>query len=49
MHKLWKALVLRKLIVEQLSILRQEVAMIQARVVPGKHGILALTRALNEA
>ena len=32
---------------EQLSILRKEVAMRRARVVPGKHGISALMLALK--
>ena len=35
--------------VENLSRLRQDVAMIQARVVPGKHGMSSLMLALKEA
>ena len=49
MHKIFKALGLRQLIVEHLSILQQEVAMRQARLVPGKHDMAALLLALKEA
>ena len=49
MHKVWKTLVLRKNIVEHMSILRHEVAMRQSRVVPGKHGMVALMLVLKEA
>ena len=34
---------------EQISSLRQEVAMIRSRVVPGKHGMASLMIALKEA
>ena len=49
MHKVWRALVLRQIRVEQLSILLKEVDMRRGRVVPGKHGIAALVISLKEA
>ena len=49
MHKLYRALVLRQLRVEQLSSLWQEVSMRRAIVVPGKYGMAALMMALKEA
>ena len=49
MHEVWRALVFSQIRVEQLSSLRQEVAMRQAIVVPGKHGIEDLMLALKEA
>ena len=49
MQKLWKALGLRRIRVEQISGLRKEVAMRQARVVPGKHDMSSLMLALKEA
>ena len=49
MHKLWRALGLSQLRVEQLSSLWKELAMRREIVVPGKHGILALMLALKEA
>ena len=48
MHKVCRNLGLRQNIVEQISSLWQEVAMIRARVVPGKHGMPALILALKE-
>ena len=47
MHKVWRALGLKQLIVEQLSSLRQEVAMIRVRVVPVKNFMAALMLALK--
>ena len=49
MHEVWRALGLSQIIVEQLSILRQEEAMRWSIVVPGKHGMSALMIPLNEA
>ena len=49
MHKVWRTLVLRQQRAEQLSIMRHEVAMRRARVVPGKPGMSALMLALKEA
>ena len=49
MHEVWRALGLRGLRVEQLSSLKQEVAMRQVRVVPVKHDMSALILALKEA
>ena len=48
-QKVWRALGLRQKILEQISIMRHEVAMIRARVVPGKYGMVALMLALKEA
>ena len=48
MHKVWKALGLRQLIVERLSSLQQELAMIRSRVVPGKHSMVAFMLAIKE-
>ena len=48
-HKVWRAFRLRHIILEQISILRQYVAMRRAIVVPGKHVISALILALKEA
>ena len=49
MHRVWRDLVLSQIIVEHISSLQQEVAMIRAIVVPGKHGMSALMLALKEA
>ena len=49
MHEVWRALGLRHQRVEQLSILRHEVATRRAGVVPGKHGMSDLMLALKEA
>ena len=49
MHEVWKALLLRHIRVEQLSSLRQDVGMIRAIVVPGKHVMASLMLALKEA
>ena len=49
MHKVWRALLLRKIIVEHLSILWQDVDMRRAIVVTGKHGMSALMLSLKKA
>ena len=49
MQKVWRALGIRHHIVEQISSLRQDVAMIQATVVPGKHSMEDLMITLKEA
>ena len=49
MHRVWRALGSRQIRVEQISILRQEVAILWERVVPGKHGMVSLMLALKEA
>ena len=49
MHEVWRALGLIKNRVEQLPILRQEVATRRAGVVPVKHVMAALMLALREA
>ena len=49
MHELLRALGLRQLILEHLSILSQEVAIRRSRVLPGKHGMSALMISLREA
>ena len=48
-HEVWRTLVLRHIRVEQLSSLRQELAMILEIVVPVKHGMSALMLALMKA
>ena len=48
MHEVWRDLVLRQIRVEQLSSLRQEVAIRREIAMPGKHGIAALMLALKE-
>ena len=49
MHKVWRALGIRQYIVEQLSIMKHEVAMLRERVVPRKQGTAALMLELKEA
>ena len=49
MHEVWRGLGLMQLIVEHQSIPRQEIAMMQERVVPGEYGISFLILALKEA
>ena len=49
MQKVWRYIGLRQHIVEQLSILRQEVVMIRVRLVPVKHGMSDVMLALKEA
>ena len=49
MHKLQRALRLRKNRVEQMPSLRHEVDMRQSRVLPGKYGMSALILALKES
>ena len=48
-HKVLRALGMRQLRVEHISILWQEVAMKHSRVLPRKHGMSALMLALKEA
>ena len=49
LHEVWMVLGFRRIRVEQVSSLQQEVAMRQERVVPGKHGMSDLMIALKEA
>ena len=49
MHDVWRDLGLMQHRVENMSSMWQEIAMIRARLVPGKHGMVALMIALKEA
>ena len=49
MHEVWRALGLIYIRVGHLSILRQEVSMRLAIVMPGKHGMSSLVILLKEA
>ena len=49
MHEVWRDLGLRHQIAEQLSIIRNKAAMRRSRVVPGRHGMIALMLELKEA
>ena len=49
MKKVWRALGIRQTIVKQLSSMSHEVAMRQARVVPGNYFMSDLMIALKEA
>ena len=48
MHRVWRALVISNSRVKQLSIMKYEVDMRQARVVPVKQGMAALILPLKE-
>ena len=49
MHKIWRSTGISQHRVEQLSSLRQDVAMRRSRVVPGKYGMSSLMLSLKEA
>ena len=49
MHGVYRSLALRQLRAENISILRHEVAMRRARVVPGKNGMSDLMISLKDA
>ena len=48
MYKLWRSIGLSQHIFERLSSLHQEVAIIQARAVPGKHASSSFMLSLKE-